>query len=230
MPVLKAGGKRILYIHVPKTGGTSVEHLLRSYGGGVSMYFPRRAGLPCPPQHFHAELLDRMFGMTGGADGAEHEFDFIFMTVRHPISRLLSEYRYQRTFHRVGTANPHGWRLRFNNRPVVAQMLSFDRWCRYALYRYKRDPYFSANHFRPQVEFSIWNPVIYRLEDGLESIRQRLDDLIGVRGNLPEKPRMLSTDRAGSEEHLSESTRLLIQTHYWRDFATYGYDFPISSP
>ena len=98
MPILTTGTKRILYIHVPKTGGTSVEDLLRSYGGDLTLYSPRNAGLPCVAQHFHGEVLRELLGLGNsvGNRADEHGFDFIFMTVRHPISRLLSEYRHQR--------------------------------------------------------------------------------------------------------------------------------------
>lgn len=224
MPVLTVRNKRILYIHVPKTGGTSVERLLESYGAGISMYHPLSAGFPCPPQHFHGDLLKRIFGMTGMQDGREHDFDFVFMTVRHPISRLRSEYRYQRTRSRAGKAGPRKpKKLWLTSRPV-AEVLDFDHWCRYALWRYSRDPYFAANHLRPQVDFAIWNPVIYRLEDGIEPIKHRLDKLTGIRGDLPAEPQMVATDRGGKPDRLSRKARQLIRSYYARDFAEYGYE------
>ncbi|MFC3776438.1 sulfotransferase family 2 domain-containing protein [Mycolicibacterium holsaticum] len=223
MPVLTVGKKQILYIHVPKTGGTSVEHLLRSYGGSVTLHTTQRLTLPCTPQHFHGELLKQVLGSTSNAESREHNFDFVFMTVRHPILRLLSEYRHQRTMYRMrATVSPNSRRPKLRD-GAITQWLSMDLWCRYALLRYSRDPFFSDNHLRPQVEFSIWNPVVYRLEDGLESIRARLDEILGIRGELPTEPQKVSNDRNGDPQSLKSSTRRLIQAHFARDFAEYGY-------
>ncbi|WP_255207567.1 sulfotransferase family 2 domain-containing protein [Mycolicibacterium sp. PAM1] len=225
MPILDSHAKKVLYIHIPKTGGTSVEHLLRSYGGSLTLYSPRRAGLPCAPQHFHGEMLNELLGLNDDADDREHNFDFVFMTVRHPVSRLLSEYRHQRTMHQRRAADASKYRrLWAKNRPV-ADMLSFDHWCRYALMRCARDPFFSNNHLRPQVEFSVWDPVVYRLEDGLEPIRQRLDEILGSPGSLPREPRKLSTDRSGRLSDLRITTRRMIQSEYARDFSTFDYEF-----
>lgn len=211
MPVLTVGDKRILYIHVPKTGGTSVEDLLRSYGGSLSMYAPSRGALPCAPQHFHGKLLETIFGSQSEAEGYRHDFDFVFMTVRHPISRLLSEYRYQRSI-----------TVRLKKNPI-AQALTFDLWCRYVLLRSSRNPFYSDNHLRPQADFAVWSPAIYRLEDGLDQIRKGLDSLIGVPGEWPSGPRKVSTDDAGTADGLRPSTRRLIQKCFARDFEAYNY-------
>lgn len=231
MPVLTVRDKQILYIHVPKTGGTTVEHLLRSYGGSLWFYSPRRTGLPCTPQHFHGRLLKTVFSASGATDGREHAFDFVFMTVRHPISRLLSEYRYQRNLmshHEVGDERPELWRRVVGSRhSVVARTLSFDIWCRYALLRYSQNSTFLDNHLRPQVEFAAWNPVVYRLEDGLDTIRKQLDEVIGVPGSLPAERRKVSTACAGSPEELRPSTRRRIYDYYSRDFSAYGYGFDL---
>lgn len=211
MPVLTVGSKRILYIHVPKTGGTSVEDLLRSYGGRVSAYYPSRGVLPCTPQHFHRDLLLQIFGSPTVDKGIEHDFDFIFMTVRHPISRLLSEYRYQRSATLSRKLNP------------VARLLSFDLWCRYVLRRASRDPLYKDNHFRPQVDFAVWDPAVFRIEDGLDGIREKLDSLVGAKGTWPAKPHKVSTSNAGSEGKLHPGTRALIHTYYASDFENFNY-------
>lgn len=214
VPVLTVGDKRILYIHVPKTGGTSVEDLLRSYGGRLTMYAPSRGALPCSPQHFHGDLLQTLFGSRSDShvDNLQHDFDFVFMTVRHPMSRLLSEYRYQRSVSVRKKVNP------------IAHTLTFDLWSRYVLMRSKRNPYYSDNHIRPQFEFSVWNPTIFRLEDGLDAVRQRLDKVTGRESSWVARELKVSTNGAGHASRLRSDTRTLIHSYYSQDFDSYGYD------
>ncbi|WP_425003632.1 sulfotransferase family 2 domain-containing protein [Mycolicibacterium sp. S3B2] len=226
MPVLTVGGKNILYIHVPKTGGTSVEKLMRSYGGVLWSYSPRRKGLPCTPQHFHSELLATAFGATADESGREHPFDFVFMTVRHPVKRLLSEYRYQRTLGEESDI-PLLLKDRFASARFSgpARMLSFDLWCRYAVARFGRNSYFADNHLRPQSDFDIWDASVFRLEDGLDAIRNRLDKVIGTPGCLPSEPSRKARHSAGDTNRLSSTTRKLIAKHFDNDFSRFQYRF-----
>ncbi len=216
MPVLTANGRRVLYIHVPKTGGTSVDELLGSYGGQLTGHAATRArGLPCTPQHFHGDLLRQVYGT--GDD--RHDFDFVFMTVRDPIDRLLSEFRHQRTRGRKRATRYAGGRAR----PPLAALAGFGLWVDYALGRTRRDRYFSDNHLRPQSEFRIWDPETFRLEDGLVEVKQRLDSVFGLEGTLPSQPRMTSTDRSGSRSDLRGSRLDRARDFYLEDFANFGY-------
>ena len=92
MPLFVKGGVAILYVHVPKTGGSSIEHMFldkgfRSefldHGPKNSFNLYRR----CSPQHLHAKPLLRLL--------RPQRITFTFMTVRHPLTRLLSEYKMQ---------------------------------------------------------------------------------------------------------------------------------------
>jgi len=228
LPVLTVRNKQILYIHVPKTGGTSVEQLLQSYGGNTWFFSARRGTLPCSPQHFHGELLRSAFGLTGNKDGLEHPFDFVFMTVRHPISRLLSEYRYRRTIMKhydQSTQNPdRRQRWAVARTGIAARTLNFDAWCRYALLQYQRNQFFWDNHLRPQADFSVWNPEYFLLEDGLENLRRRLDEVIEVHGSLPNERRKMSIGHEHAGSQLKPSTQRLIKSLYSRDFAEFGYE------
>lgn len=221
MPVITVGTKRILYIHVPKTGGTSIEALLGSYGGRISSHArPRAAGLPCTPQHFHGDVLRQVFGFTEDGVSA-HDFDFVFMTVRDPLARMLSEYRHQRTLRPNKSAKR--LRRRLNVMPGAAQMLEFGSWSRYAIRRARSNPYFADNHLRPQHEFCVWNPTVFRIEDGLHRVKTHLDELLGVPGELPAEPKMVSTDRSGAVADLGSRSERLIREFYAGDYTSFGY-------
>lgn len=221
MPILTVGSRRVLYIHVPKTGGTSVERLLSSYGE-VTLRADSSLGLACTPQHFHSAVLRGMFEHANRPDS--HEFHTVFMTVRDPYERLLSEYRHQRSTNRplprgAGRLERLGVRL-----VTSARVLSFDLWARHALALARRDPFYADNHLRPQAEFSLWNATFFRLEDGLDAVRVFLDSTLGGGGILPTNPEMRAGDRSGSIDDLRPATRRLIEDFYSTDFRSFGYE------
>lgn len=205
MPLLLANGRSVLFVHVPKTAGTSVEHLLRSYGRVVGVRRDGHDRLPCTPQHFHGELLEHLYG----SDRAGSPFDYVFMTVRDPMRRIVSEYYYRREF--------WAWPRRRLGRPAL------NTWVRRSLRRAARDPYLFDNHLRPQHEFLSLGAEVFRIEDGLEPVRRRLDAVLGLTGELG--PRLkTSAASGGGGEVLSESSRQLVSRFYARDFAEFGYD------
>jgi hypothetical protein len=90
MSVFSRDHLRVLYVHVPKTGGTSIEFFFDKNGFAVTFVDRGGAGsivpmMKCSPQHLHAEQLHAIFHVN--------RFTYSFMTVRNPIDRLVSEYR-----------------------------------------------------------------------------------------------------------------------------------------
>ena len=92
MPIFKKGKQDLLFIHVPKTGGTSIEKLFHLSGWRTAYLDLNLKGKSfnhlriCSPQHMHAEMLQQQLLI--------HKFSGIFMTVRHPYDRFRSEYAY----------------------------------------------------------------------------------------------------------------------------------------
>ena len=199
MPLARLNGRNILFIHIPKAGGTSVEEWLRqscplSFHGSQVAH-----GLPCVPQHFHAELLAYLFD--------KGFIDHSFAVVRNPYWRLLSEYNYRMSHRR--------------RREAIFPRPSFGRWITSTLRRYRRDPYVYSNHIRPQVEFVFPETEIFRLEDGLETMRSRLEEIMG--STLPAEVPRRNASKALVEE-IDEETAAMIHDFYAGDFTAYGYD------
>lgn len=147
MPIIQTRGKKILFVHIPKTGGASIEHFFRK-SGKVSMFDgrPSNPDFRCPPQHFHLALLKQLvpFDM----------FDCTFTVVRNPFKRLASEYRMR---------NRH----RFLNGQRIAD---FEAWASDIFGKYAEDPWIANNHIRPQAEFVDDSVRVFRFEDGLVPI------------------------------------------------------------
>src|SRR6056297_3622976 len=97
MPLVSAGGRRLFFAHVPKTGGSSLEDYLAERFGPLAWldrYWElrwkdggcREAGLRVSPQHLAAEDALRL--LPGPSDWS-------FALVRDPVARIVSEYRFQ---------------------------------------------------------------------------------------------------------------------------------------
>jgi hypothetical protein len=196
MPVARINNQLICFIHIPKTGGSSIEKYLSEHG---LISFFRKIGpplVPCSPHHFHAELLQKFF--------ASDLFDWSFMVVRHPAERLLSQYRYQ-------TRKPN----------LIRNNLSFSMWLRYVLARRRINPYYRDNHFRPQHEFEAFGAEVFHLEDGLEEPIKKLNSLVG----LPEEMGAVWANQTKPRDvDVSPSDRDLIFRVYREDFIRYGYE------
>ncbi len=198
MPIFNVNGKKILFIHVPKTGGTSIETYFGKYVG-VSLLSRRRPYHPLlrsgllsqsvPFQHLHASLLVSLF--------EPGFFDAVFMVVRDPMQRLISEYRHSRAMSRPET------------------ILPFSAWLRVSLMAAKIDPCFRNNHFRPQSEFRYGAANILHYEDGLEHCIGAMSSAL----SLP-PPDVIPHERRSMIESMepSQKDRLLVLRTYYSDY------------
>ena len=143
MPLFTKADRSALYIHVPKTGGTSIEQFFIANGfaadyldtGGTKSLNPFRR---CPPQHMHAEQLLAILRPA--------RCGYIFATVREPLGRVISEYRMRARGH--------------------AEFPRLPAWLDQSLKRYADEPFILDNHLRPQVQFMIPGCEVFRQEDG----------------------------------------------------------------
>lgn len=203
MPIFFRDNIRILYIHVPKTGGTAVEFFFAANGFGTA--YLDRGNEPgnlnpvrvCSPQHMESAILSRVFRLSA--------FDYVFMTVRHPLARFVSEYNMRRS---EGVALPE------INRSVK-QLLS----------RYKDDPYLLDNHIRPQSEFWVPGCDVFKQEDGfgprwVDSLSRRVQSEFSSR-HL-ETPMKFDSGGA-SVVDLDEESVALLRAFYREDLNKFAY-------
>lgn len=139
----------IVFIHIPKTAGTSIKAMLKA---DVEMLFNYefKKDLPCPPQHFHQELLQCL--------GVLSAWHIQFAVIRNPIKRFISEYTYRQK------VDP---KFKYMNITAFAQFI-------FKIYKY--NPYILSNHIRPQHEFIGPKTKVYRLEDGLDTLFEDYPD------------------------------------------------------
>lgn len=209
MPVFRKENLSILYIHIPKTGGTSIELFFEE--NGFKADFIDRGGessllsvLRCSPQHFHAEILERIFNLRA--------FNLVFMTVRNPISRMRSEYRMR----------SHG----------VADFTPLNDWVLATLRRYPCNPYVLDNHIRPQHEFWVQGCRVYRQEeDFMETLVRDIAEATSVKFPKTQMGRSMhfASPRPETDIIQGEALEAVLQ-FYQQDFAKFGYERATGEP
>ena len=203
MPAYRINDKNVLFIHIPKTGGTTIEAFLSAHGPmslhGRGEKILRPYGscwLPghIPVQHFDASLLEVMFDRSF--------FDYVFMVVREPVERLKSEYRFARALGRMEARLPFG------------------AWTALELGRTKLSPHWRSNHYRPQSEFQCFGAEVLRFESGMSSILATVSDRLALppSGSIPHKRRSDELDIT-----VSDATRARIRSFYASDYRVFGY-------
>ncbi len=200
MPLFVHADRAVLYVHIPKTGGTSVESLFTRNGfkadyldtGGPGSLNRLRL---CPPQHMHAEPLQAILRLAACA--------YVFATVRHPLARLVSEYR-----------------MRMRGRG--GERIPLPDWFDDALRRYGRNPYVYENHLRPQADFIVPGCEVFRLEDGLgDKLLCRIEERVGT--TLARRRFMTAQYTADIEVPAEEiaAVRPQVEAFYARDYAAF---------
>jgi len=132
MPIFTISNKRVLFIHIPKTGGTTIERHLKRLGRVDLLNGNRKQfkELPCSPQHFHISVLNSLFNLN--------EFDYIFAVVRCPFARIKSEFQ---------------MRIRGKQKKSSVTKPDINPWLTNTLAQYGKNKFIYDNHIRPQIEF-----------------------------------------------------------------------------
>ncbi|MFV0292437.1 MAG: sulfotransferase family 2 domain-containing protein [Paracoccus sp. (in: a-proteobacteria)] len=143
----RINGKIILFVHIPKCGGSSIEKYLQEKGALGFKLQGRKDWCKTVPQHIHADLYKPMFPKPFTDD--------IFTVFRDPVQRILSEYRYRMD-------------RREKNMPL-------SDWVSKSFANYKDNKYTLDNHLRPQVEFLCKGVKIFRFEDGIVNVLNYID-------------------------------------------------------
>jgi len=212
MPVFHKGDETVLFIHIPKTGGSSLErHLdtlawretfsVRGLTAGQIRY------AKASPQHFHADLLERVFDLSA--------FSKVVALVRDPFNRLKSEYYWQFR----NTATPP--------QPAV--------WIDDVFNQFQNNPFLFDNHIRPQATFfpKDLDVKTFKLEDNgigkaltyitgrdtipAQSFKERFKPL-SRRKNYEKRSKYLPEVEAAFKEH-----RTKIVDFYQNDYVKFNY-------
>jgi len=211
MPVysIDVNGRRfdLLNPHVPKTGGTTVESFFHKLGFSVALGKENAAIrdiMRCPPQHYHYDILDKLLILKN--------IQYSFIVVRHPLNRLLSDYKWAMTKSTMSDSH-----------------IQFDEWVDHVFKNYNLDRNYLANHIRPQYFFN--GPHIHKVhkyEDGLENVLLQVMSAIGITFQGDFRLEKLNTSQDYNDIYaenieIKSLTKEKIMKFYKRDFKEFGY-------
>ncbi len=200
MPLFRFDKAVILFIHIPKTGGTSIEATLAAMGGRVALLSSSTHGYAkSTPQHMQAEALSDFV--------PEDFYDLRFAVVRDPQQRLVSEYKMRRA-----------GRIKRG-----LEVLSLDDWLAQTLNRYDKNAYVFDNHIRPQSDLIPTGTDVFRFEEGLEPALAHVGRRVGR--DVPEMPRIRQSHTDSVE--VAPETARRIADFYHEDYARFGYSLPV---
>ena len=205
MPVFLKDDKSVLFVHIPKTGGSTIEAVFRSSGWRVQFRETRtshphlRPLRRVSPQHLHAPILRELFRVN--------RFDLVFLICREPVSRFRSEYAMRRS-------------------SEDGDFDAVEAWWSQMSKRYRNNPCVLDNHLRPQSEFLLPNAEVFRMESGLSAVVEDLNERfdLSLTTDLPHhQSSVRRTGRPSSTVPISPKLRDQLNSFYAEDFRRFGY-------
>lgn len=201
-----------LYIHIPKTGGTSIKQALGESAGFIDLETQLREGHSIPPNsRLSLNHLDlRMLIQKRVLSVNSLQRTFIFTMVRNPYDRAASLYRYFRTIGRI---------------PPNVDFLQFLKMVRFS----KPSPgLFKVARLSQAAPQSTWLPEgltqvsthLFQLEN-LYSATKIVENKLNTRLRIPH----LNSSRNSSAQICWTSAAIEeVRSYYFEDFFRLGYD------
>jgi hypothetical protein len=203
MPFCNPDGKLLYFVHIPKTGGSSMEDYLRRRFGQLFLFerklrpHNKGAGIIVQIVHLSSWDLEQVI---------PNEIDLVFGIVRDPLARIMSEYRWQ-------------------SGASASSKMPFSTWLRIMISAARREPRVYGNHIRPMDELTPERTEVFRFEDGFEPVVARIDDVMG--SSMPEMTiGHLKNRKDFRKIEVYRQDIELINDYYAADFARFGYERP----
>jgi len=201
MPFLEAAGKKVLFIHIPRTGGTSTEEWLRRMAPLRFFTFGVPSFLKCTPQHLTYSDIQAIFG--------DAYFDYAFTIVRNPYRRLESEYKMRHVLAKQG---------------FFGGMEPFPAWLEATLWEARGNPWHLDNHVRPQWQFSSKHLKVFKFEEGLANIWKAVaSDLGAVASDTPVQAQLDTKIFDGIINWDTKEVNM-VRDFYRQDFEEFDFD------
>jgi hypothetical protein len=192
----------LLFLHIPKTGGTTIEAWLESVYENTPQFLHKVPvkNTQISPQHYGYKHL------TGLLDGQYKEPLFKFTVVRNPYTRLESEFFYRAQMRAINLG-PHPESM-------------FSAWVCDVIQRANACPHIYDNHLRSQIYYYNVDVSVYKFEEGIEGIIRK----IALKLDLA-PPKTLDSKKVGKKKPVvwSNKALCLVNQFYQDDFSQFKY-------
>ncbi len=199
----------LLFVHIPKTGGSSIEQALEVRGlenAGTNEPVPDIAFGKLDGVHLQ-HLTVRELDARGYLDGPAKGY-FRFSMVRNPWDRMVSEFEYQR---RRGVLEEQG-------------LADFDEFVNAI-----RDGHFDDNvHFRPQVDFLVDDSGEIAVDQvgRFEKLASDFRSVCSAAGvAAPALPALKQTRHGHFASYYDDRTRTIVADRFAADIDRFEYRF-----
>lgn len=209
MPILRKENKIIYFSHVPKCGGTAIEQYCKDIGIEIAfldkryyLQLSKNVWNNTSPQHIDNKSFDRLF--------PKQFFSDYFTVVRHPIDRLKSAFIYQKYHEKSIEKNKSLSDFIDNDLQVCSKKINI------------YDNHFIEQH---KIIANISNSKIFKLENGLNSVKEYLDktffgETLSTEIKTLNKGKKLKNQ---NEYYLDEATKSKIFKIYKKDCDLFDY-------
>jgi hypothetical protein len=207
---------KLEFIHIPKTGGSSIEKLGKKYNINWGMYNKNY-------------LIE-----TKKSSSIWHQISFLyknnnFTLIRNPYDRIISEFFYR---YKIITNNKN---LKYNkliyiDNPNQISINEFKLWLNESLKKYNISKYIYDSHLIPQSEY-IYDKngnqrieYIFKLEDDFKNNLDHLFKKYNLNININDLSHYNVTDKTFNKYDLDQYTLDIIYNFYETDFINFNYE------
>ena len=219
--------EKIIFIHIPKTGGTSVEDFimdiygykrnecLLNKGFGIDLDLKEQNQVPYPIMHYRLKTILKIVELNNAV--IDNSWN-IFSIVRNPYHKFLSDLvfnnctNFKYNYHMI----PDYFKIKYLNSCIDEY---FDHPVLYNHHSY---------HSLPQYKFfedTDVNYKIFKFEEGLENIMKKLG--YEIKTKFPHKFNIPMTLNIPKPDYSKMLTPYLVETinnKYEKDFEIFGYE------
>lgn len=202
---------KVTFIHIPKTGGSTIESVLRDHN--IFVGEAQRQNWSGDIENFPYPVTEDSKDCVGWHRPPSGHIDNSFTIVRDPVDRLESEFKYRQFKDAKGNLYSRDQR-------------GFESWIKAVLEQAESQPFLLDCHYVPQYDFARRASLVVPYEC-YDVLFEQLPAFYGIKSDLPIKRVYASKLREHWAKKISTETRSVITRFFAVDYAHLGHMFDV---